>query len=381
MANYLSGSQLQKSLLARTEQYAVDVGKIYEYYLQQVVDMIKGTELLDNKPFTFADYGYGDKANKLFRAMYSNVYQYIRKAVEREWLLSNINNDELVRSIFGKNSINDNHFARYFKRNMDAMNAFFARKSKDEGLSLSQRVWKYTGSYRDELEKALDLAIGEGTGAKALAGKLQKYLKEPDRFYRRFRIKIGEDEAGNAIYGRVWKRRIYDKETGTYTWIDDNPRYKPGQGIYRSSVRNAQRLARTETNMAYRAADYERWQQLDFVVGFEIKRSNNPYPCVVCESMKGIYPKNFKWTGWHPNCRCYMTPVLAKQEEVDDAIESILKGEDEPIADSVNAVKEYSSDFKLWLKENEERIRIAKATGTLPYFMRDNWDVILKILS
>lgn len=305
MAKYLSGSRLQKSLLARTEGYAVGVGSIYKGYMQKVIELVKGTELEDDKPFSFVDYGYGDDANKLFREMYSNVYQYIRKSVEKEWLLSNKNNDELVKSIFGKNSINDNHFARYFKRNMEAMDAFFARKSKDEGLSLSQRVWKYTGSYRDELENALDLAIGEGTGANALARKIQKYLDEPDRFYRRFRIKTGEDEAGNPIYGRIWKRRMYDKETGTYTWVNDSPRYKPGQGVYRSSIRNAQRLARTETNMAYRAADFERWQQLDFVVGIEIKRSNNPYPCIVCESMKGVYPKNFKWTGWHPNCRCY----------------------------------------------------------------------------
>ena len=40
--------------------------------------------------------------------------------------------------------------------------------------------------------------------------------------------------------------------------------------IHISSARNAQRLARTETNIAYRTADFERWAQLDFVVGIEI---------------------------------------------------------------------------------------------------------------
>lgn len=380
MADYLSGSKLQKNLLSRTEIYSAGVGAIYKGYMQKVIELVKGTELEDGKPFSFSEYGYGNDVNKLFRQMYSSIYQLIRGGIQKEWLLANKNNDELVKSVFGKNSIEDNHFARYFKHNIDAMDAFFARKSKDEGLNLSQRVWKYTGSYRDELENALDLAIGEGTGANALASKLQKYLDEPDRFYRRFRIKVGEDEAGNPIYGRVWKRRIYDKETGSYTWVDDNPKYKPGQGVYRSSVRNAQRLARTETNIAYRAANYERWQQLDFVVGVEIKRSNNPYPCVVCESMKGMYPKNFKWTGWHPNCRCHMIPVLAKQDEVDDAVESILKGENVPITDSTNAVKDYPDDFKQWIKDNEERMNIAKATGKLPYFIKDNPDVIQNVI-
>lgn len=372
MAKYLSGSKLQNSLLTRTEIYSAGVGAIYRGYLQKVIDLVKGTELEEGKPFSFFEYGYGDDATKIFRQMYSSVYQFVRSGMEKEWIIANNNNDELVKSIFGEKSIDNNHFAKYFKRNMEAMDALFARKSKDEGLDLSQRIWKYTGSYRYELENVLDLAMGEGTGANALAGKIQKYLNEPDRFYRRFRIKTGEDEAGNPIYGRVWKRRMYDKETGSYTWIDDNPKYKPGQGIYRSSVRNAQRLVRTETNIAYRTANYERWQQLDFVVGVEIKRSNNPFPCVVCESMKGAYPKDFKWTGWHPNCRCHMIPILAKQDEVDNIVESILKGEDETITDSVNAVKDYPSDFQQWLKDNEERMKIAKATGKLPYFIKDN---------
>lgn len=378
---YLSGSRLQRNLLARTDKYAVAVGAVYRDYMQKVIDLVKGTELEDGKPFSFLGYGYGDDVTRLFRQMYSSVYQLIRTGVEKEWILSNKHNDDLVKSIFGEKSISDNHFARYFKHNMDAMDAFFARKSKAEGLSLSQRVWKYTGSFREELENALDLAIGEGLGAKAIARKVKIYLNEPDRLYRRFRVKIGEDEAGNPIYGRKWKRRIYDKETLSYKWIDDNPRYKPGKGIYRSSIRNAQRLARTETNIAYRSANYERWQQLDFIVGFEIRRSNNPYPCIVCESMKGVYPKNFKWTGWHPNCRCYMIPVLAKQEEVDDAVESILNGDDEPITDSVNAVKEYPFDFQQWIKENEHRINIAKGTGKLPYFIKDNPDIIKDILN
>ena len=46
-------------------------------------------------------------------------------------------------TMFGENSINDNHFARFFKRNMEAMDAFFARKTGEEGLSLSQKVWRY----------------------------------------------------------------------------------------------------------------------------------------------------------------------------------------------------------------------------------------------
>ena len=376
---YLSGKPLQLALLKRTEGYAANVRKIYQDSLGKIIDIVKGTELEDGVPFSFSEYGYTEEVQPILRNMYSRVYQVIRSGVEKEWLLASENNDELVKSIFGDQSIEDNHFAKYFLRNKEAMDAFFARKA--QGMDLSQKVWKYTSQYKGELEGTLDLAIGEGTPANQLASKIQQYLQDPDRWYRRFRIKIGEDEDGNPIYGRVWKRRIFDKEDGIYKWIDDNPKhYHPGQGVYRSSYRNAQRLARSETNIAYRTADFERWAQLDFVVGVEIKLSNNHPEPDICDALKGIYPKDFKWTGWHPNCRCYMVPVMATQEEMDDMVDKILSGE-EPGSLSVhseNEVKDLPGAFTGWIEDPKtaERIEKARANGTMPYFIRDNEDLI-----
>lgn len=382
--SYLSGKMLQQALYMRTEGYAANVRSIYQDSLGKIIDIVKGTVLEDDTPFSFSEYGYTDDVQPILRNMYSRVYQTIRSGVEKEWLFSNENNDELVKAVFGENSIEDNHFAKYFLRNREAMDAFFARKT--QGLDLSQKVWKYTSQYKGELEGILDLAIGEGTPANQLASKIQQYLQDPDRWYRRFRIKIGEDEDGNPIYGRVWKRRIFDKEDGIYKWIDDNPKhYHPGQGVYRSSYRNAQRLARSETNIAYRTADYERWAQLDFVVGVEIKLSNNHPEPDICDALKGIYPKDFKWTGWHPNCRCYMVPVMATQEEMDEMIDKILSGE-EPgslSVDSTNTVDEAPESFKNWLEDPKTQERMAKAqeNGTLPYFIKDNQDLVNKVLS
>lgn len=376
MAKYMNEKKLQQELFKRTEGYAAAVRQIYLDSLSKIIEIVKGTELEDGKPFSFSEYGYSEEVTPILRNMYSRVYQTIRNGVEKEWLLSNENNDDLVKSVFGEQSIVDKHFARFFQRNMDAMDAFFARKTKD-GLNLSQKVWKYTGMYKEELEKTLELAIGEGTPANRLASQIQKYLQEPDRFYRRFRVKIGEDENGNPVYGRKWKRRVFDKETDTYKWIDDNPKkYHPGSGVYRSSYRNAQRLARTETNIAYRSADYERWQQLDFVVGIEIKLSNNhPHPDI-CDDLKGIYPKKFKWTGWHPNCRCYQVPVLAKDEEIEKMLDKILDGESTATVQCEDEVKELPTQFTGWMDENKSRITDATQKGTLPYFIKDNGTVI-----
>ncbi|MBQ1968656.1 MAG: hypothetical protein II371_03585, partial [Flavobacteriales bacterium] len=30
----------------------------------------------------------------------------------------------------------------------------------------------------------------------------------------------------------------------------------------------------------------------------------------ICDHMKGEYPKDFKFTGWHPNCRCVIHPII-----------------------------------------------------------------------
>lgn len=374
---YIDYKKMQAELFNRTEGYAANVRIIYQQAFERIINLVKGTELEDGKPFSFADYGYSEEVTPILRDMYSRVYQVIRGGVEKEWLASNENNDALVKSVFGEQSIKDNHFARFFKRNKEAMDAFFARKSGDGGLNLSQKVWRYTGMFRDELENTLDLAIGEGVPANRLAAQIKKYLQDPDKFYRRFRIKVGEDENGQPIYGRKWKRRVWDKEANSYKWVDDSPKhFHPGRGVYRSSARNAQRLARTETNIAYRTADFERWAQLDFVVGIEIKLSNNHPVSDICDDLKGVYPKTFRWKGWHPNCRCYQVPVLAKQEELDEMLDKILDGDNPATVECEEKVKELPSQFTGWMQANEQRIKDATEKGTLPYFLRDNEKVI-----
>lgn len=379
---YIDYKKQQQELFKRTEGYAAEVRAIYNEALGEIINLVKGTELEEGKPFSFSTYGYSEDVTPIFRNMYSRSYQAIRSGVENEWILSNENNDELVKSIFGEHSIEDKHFARLFLRNKEAMDAFFARKTGDEGMNLSQKVWKYAGMYKEELENTLDLAIGEGTPANQLATKIKGYLNDPDRWYRRFRVKIGEDEEGNPIYGRKWKRRVYDSETSSYKWVDDNPKkYHPGRGVYRSSYRNAQRLARSETNIAYRAADFERWGELDFVVGIEIKLSNNHPEPDICDDLKGVYPKTFKWTGWHPNCRCYCVPVLAPQDVLDKMLDEILDGGEPGSVEIPNEEKELPTEFQSWIKKNEERIATATEKGTLPYFIKDNKTAVGEILN
>ena len=67
-------------------------------------------------------------------------------------------------------------------------------------IYLKPENMQYTGAYKQELEDALDLAIGEGTAANSLASKIKKYLQDPDKFYRRFRYKVGEETESLYIH-------------------------------------------------------------------------------------------------------------------------------------------------------------------------------------
>jgi hypothetical protein len=337
-------------LFARTEGYASNVSKYYTAAVNALLDLAASVDLEPEEVFYFADHKkLSVKATNVLRGLYSAVYQEIRRGVIAEWEFANLSNDAMIESIFGKGLKEDNHYARWFSRNHDAMDAFFKRKSEYGGLNLSQKVWKYTGQFKEEMELALSASLGQGDSAATVSRHVRQYLKEPDRLFRRVR-----DEEGNL---KLSKRAAA---------------YHPGRGEYRSSYKNAMRLARTETNMAYRAADCERWNDIPFVVGMEVKRSNHPFACSVCEALAGKYPKDFKFVGWHPQCRCYIVPILADEKDRMAYHRAVLNGEDVEGWKFEGEIAEPHAGFQKWIGENQERIGEARQRGTLPYWIKDN---------
>ena len=149
-----------------------------------------------------------------------------------------------------KGKLTQEQYHRYYSTNEAARDAFIARKQN--GLGLSDRVWRYTDEFKEEMEMGLDLGIRGGLSADQISRDLRQYLQHPDKLFRRVR-----DEHGIL---HPSKRAAA---------------FNPGRGVYRTSYLNARRLAVTETNTAYRTADHERWQNLDFVVGIEIHLSGN----------------------------------------------------------------------------------------------------------
>ncbi len=199
----------------------------------------------------------------------------------------------------------------------------------------------------------LDLGIRNGLSAAEMTRALRDYLQHPDKLFRRVRDEHGQLQLSKAAAD-----------------------FHPGQGVYRSSYMNARRLAATETNIAYHTADYERWQQMDFVVGIEIVLSNN-HNCKgvplgtyndICDELAGQYPKDFKFTGWHPHCRCHAVSIFKTWEEQMADSRRLMNGE-EIDGQSVNRVEDVLDKFKEWVIENMER---SQRSYSVPYFLKDN---------
>ena len=229
------------------------------------------------------------------------------------------------------------------------------------------------------MEVAVTVSMGEGESAASMSRKVRNYLNDPDLMFRRFRYKAGEDEEGNPIYRKKWKKRVKDEATGRYKFVDyDKDSYKVGRGYYKSSTMNAMRVTRTETNMAYRMADHDRWQRLDFVLGQRIKTSKNHKEKDLCDDLAGDYPKEFTFTGWHPQCMCYCTPIMLEPKEVFRMSRAKLEGK--PIKPSRGPITEYPEGFSKWVAGNSKYIARKKAEGKEPYFVRDNAEVVNLIL-
>lgn len=347
----------EKRHLKNIARYEKLIQQIYNKYVQEAARIGADITNFDaSAPLAFDDYPLTRKRiAKMQQQMAADIEAVVTNGVDEQWALSDAKTEALIASTFKGASAEELELlkAKYLTNRDDAREAFKMRK--ENGMNLSDRVWRYTDQFKEEMEMGIDLGLRDGKSADALSRDLRKYLNNPNMLFRRVR-----DEHGVLHLSQRAKA------------------YHPGRGVYRSSYKNARRLAATETNIAYRTADHDRIQNLDFVVGIRVTLSNNhtlngkPFTDI-CDDLsapfgskatkgKGCYPKDFKFTGWHPLCRCFITTILKTPEEMDA---------DEPVdpTQSENYVADVPANFKTWSKNNAERVERAKS---VPYFIRDN---------
>lgn len=352
---------LDREHYARTDRYARQVESLYNSAAREYSKLAGGLFEPDpSKPFSFADYPETrKKAAKIAADLAKSVERVIEAGQRSEWIAATYRANTFMGTVLNRSKLTPAELQQYEDRNMEGLAAFQGRKV--QGLGLSQRVWKVTDQFQGHMELALDVAIGDGRSAEELSRDVRGLLKEPNKLFRRVRDKYGNLKLSKAAAA-----------------------YHPGRGVYRSSYQNAMRLARTEINMAYRTADWERWQREEFVVGFRIGLSNNHTiknskgelePLTdICDELAGDYPKTFKFVGWHPNCRCVITPILKDPKEMQrdrrDRLEAIMNDEEykaQPSAKEVNNVPEAFSRFIDTIAEQ------SKGWSSQPYWIRDNF--------
>lgn len=336
---------LERAHFARVERFTRLIDSVYEKAVKELAQLAKRVDFDPDKPFSFKNYPKAAKeAEKAYSILADNITATIQKGNESEWMEANRNNDELLERLLSSSRVGRKRLEAYKSRNIEALESFQNRKVG--GLKLSDRVWNLTNQFSQEIELGIDVGLGEGKSAQELSRDLRSYLNNPDKLFRRVRDSRGQLHLSRAAAS-----------------------YSPGQGVYRSSYKNAMRLTRTEINMAYRESDYHRWQEMDFIVGFEVKLSNNPHHCPMCEALQGKYPKDFKFTGWHPHCRCRAIPLFSSDESFDLNLKSILEGNN-PVTPESEMIRTMPAGYVNWMKQNEDRLIGARST---PYFIRDNY--------
>lgn len=345
---------------ARTTRYARQVERLYNTACSEIAAAAGRIDIPEDGVFSFDDFpATRRQAQGILNRLAKRVEAVIETGTRTEWQAACDKSDTFLSSILRTSRLSPEEAAQYQARNLEALQAFQQRKAG--GLGLSQRVWKYTEEFKTAVELGIDVAVGEGRSAGQLSRDLRQYLQNPDKLFRRVR-----DKGGNLRLSKAASM------------------YHPGQGVYRSSAKNAERLARTEVNMAYREAEYLRWQQLDFVVGFRVMLSNNhtttdskgkKVPLTdICDELAGDYPKTFKFLGWHPQCRCVVVPIMSDYDEYNNdranRLKAIVRGKTYKSLPSRRTVRDVPAAFRSHIEAIAER---AKGWKSMPYYIRDNF--------
>lgn len=209
-----------------------------------------------------------------------------------------------------------------------ALQAYLNKKQSD-GFRFSKRIWKHNNLYKKKMNDAITDALKTGKSAKQLAKDLSGFV---------------------------------------------SPKAK-GKGIYTDPRKNAERLARSEINMAYRRADSERWAKQWFVVGLKISLSASHPHYDLCDWMVGRYPKDYVFLGFHPNCLCIATPILCTEKEQD--LMNMHRMGLRPNPPKLRNVTKMPKGALQWAHNNKDRV---KSWSNTPYFLTSNQKYFKEVL-
>lgn len=218
--------------------------------------------------------------------------------------------------------------------------------------NLSNRVWDFKDGAKKQIEEIVQKSIKEGKSVNEAKNSVKEYLNTTSK--------------GTMKHG--------------------------GQkGVYSDPLKNCERLLRTEVNAAYRSAEIDSYQNDDTILGFRISLSGNHTTKDhkgkvkelndICDILQGDYPKTFYWTGWHPNCRCVLTPIVISPEQFGKYMEAEDEGKEREYFDSIK-IKDFPPNFKTYWSEHSSQFQaIENGNKQLPPWIENNKNILPTIPS
>lgn len=221
--------------------------------------------------------------------------------------------------------------------------------------NLSNRVWDLKDDSQKAIEQIVQDAIKDGKGVNETKNSVKEFLN-----------------------------------------TDGNGKMKHGgePGVYKNPEKNCERLMRTEVNAAYRSAEIDSYNAMDVVLGYEIhlsgnhtttrRKKNGEVKIIhikdICDQCAGKYPKNFVWFGWHPNCRCYITPITMTPAQFGEYMDAEDEGREKEYLESI-MIKDFPDGFKKYYGEYSSKIAKSAAKNPkrkLPSWIENNKQILPK---
>jgi len=307
-----------KKIEAVLNQASKDLAKrISIFELKNPTAVSQGSFYIRNK-------GLEKQIDTILGKLSKDIEAYIGDGVVSNWDLANLKNNRMIGKWANGIKLTKNGIPTSFNQlNMEALDTFLTRTTA--GLKISDRVWNIAAGVKDQIELYLASGISTGKSAAGIARDIKQYLNEPNRLFRRVR------HEGKLVLSKSARG------------------YHPGSGVYRSSYKNALRLAKNEINMAYRMSDYVRRQQLPFITGIEVHLSADHPQMDMCDDLAGIYPKGFIFDIWHVGCICYTTSIMLNEK---DSLKYMETGK----IDKSNYINKIPKKAEDWLKNNAEKL-------------------------
>lgn len=324
-----------QSLDKRVLLYISQIQAIYDEAARKTANLVVDIDYDGTEPFSFASYAdLRQKVRDIQAQVANGIQSVIYSGTGEEWKQSNVLQDLLVKKAmtYYRAQVNGKRKKQYFQTNSDVLKAFQTRA--ENGINLSSKIWNVSDEMMREMEATIGVAIQKGMTAITLSKRIMRYLHDYPSLKRDFVQKYA---------------RVFDIRDCEYRAI---------------------RLARSEINIAYRLAEQTRWQQLDFVLGYEIKLSGSHPATDICDVLKGRYSKLLRWNGWHPNCFCYAVPIIMNDDEYEKYIET---GDIPQRAYDTDKLVEYVNTRAVDLKNQLDR-------GVAPYWYKDNAHYINRLI-